>query len=221
MVYSEVDLDQMRKKDLLKIILEQQDVSHQLQQLTDKINNLEAKFTELQSINLIASNTSSLLVKKVKSLEKELLKSQQCSRRECLDASGIAETVNDEDVEQEVCTLLRDIGVEIDPNKDIQACHRYGRKNNVIVKFTNRKTVKKALENRKELPENVYISETLCPRNKSIRGRCAVLKKQGKIANVATRNGMVRIKHLNAENYVNIEHEDDLFDAFPDFTFDF
>ena len=100
----------------------------------------------------------------MKYLESELLKSQQYSRRECLDISGIKDDVSDTDLEGKVVELLSGVGVALEADKDIQACHRYGRKKTVIVKFTNRKTVHKILSVKTELPDNVFVNETLCPR---------------------------------------------------------
>ena len=71
------------------------------------------------------------------------------------------------------------------------------------------------------MSENVFINETLCPRNKAIRGRCGLLKKEGLILNVATKNGMVRIKLLNSNEYTDVLHEEDITDKFPDFNFPF
>ena len=210
MVYTEAELDLMKKKDVVKLFLEQQAVHQELEKLNDRIKTLETKFDEMHATSKVSQNTSTLLLGKVKSLESQLLKAEQYSRRECIDISGIPEAVEDHEVEQHVCNLFKDIGVEVNAKNDIQACHRYGRKAVVIVKFSNRKTVRKILDNKSKLPEKIFANETLCPRNKVIRGRCGVLKKEGKISNVATRNGMVRIKLLNSNQYVDIDHEDDL-----------
>ena len=65
------------------------------------------------------------------------------------------------------------------------------------------------------------MNETLCPRNKYIRERCGYLKKQGFLSNVVTKNGMVRVKKMGGNGYINVEHEDDIVEMFPDFVFHF
>ena len=221
MVYTENELNQMKKGELIKLVLEYQQITDEISKLSSKVEDLEHKFDEMQSINIVSKNTSDLLAKRVRNLETELLKANQYSRRECLDISGIDKNVDDDQVEEEVTKILSGIGIEIDKERDIQACHRYGSKNTVIVKFTNRKMVNSILSLKSTLSEDIFINESLCPRNKTIRGRCNLLKKKGKVTAIATRNGMIRIKLPNGNGYTNINHEDDLYDMFPDFEFDF
>ena len=145
MVYTESELNQLKKNELVKIILHNQEVMRRLDDLTDKISKLEAKFDESNSVTLVAQNTSDLLTKKVRTLEEDLLKAEQYSRRECLDVVGISKTVANDEVEEEVCKILKDIDITLEAENDIQACHRYGKKDVVIVKFSNRKLVNKVL----------------------------------------------------------------------------
>lgn len=220
MVYTESELNGFKKDVLVKIVLEQQATNEQLQILISKVKNLEEKIEQIQSINSVKEKTSDLLVKRVKDLETSLLKAEQYSRRECLDITGIDRSVADSQIEGEVCGILASIGVNFQPEKDVQACHRYGKRGAVIIKFSNRKSVHKILSLKSNLPNGIYANETLCPRNKCIRGRCGILKKNGLISNVVTKNGMIRIKKLD-NNYVDINHEDDIVKLFPDFVFPF
>ena len=221
MVFTEAELKDLKKDHLIKIILEQEKTIAELKSINQKLQELENKIEEIQSVSLVRENASTLLFRKVKYLESELLKSQQYSRRECLDISGIKDDVSDTDLEGKVVELLSGVGVALEADKDIQACHRYGRKKTVIVKFTNRKTVHKILSVKTELPDNVFVNETLCPRNKYIWGRCSYLRKQGMLAKVGVRNGMVRVKKAANDHYIDIMHEDDIIDMFPDYEFPF
>ena len=220
MGFTEEELKKMNKPELIKLILNQQEIKEELCKLTNKVDELEKKMDELQSVNLVSQNSSTLLLGRVRKLESDLLIANQYSRRECLDISGL-DDVEDEDIENEVAKIITDLGIQISESRDIQACHRYGSKKTVIVKFTNRKMVGRILSSKSSLPENIFINESLCPRNKTIRGRCNVLKKAGKISKIGTRNGMIRVKLPNAASYININHEDDLYDLFPDFEFEF
>ena len=147
-VYTEQELNALKKNDLIKIVLNQQQIQIQLDALNQKIDNLEARLIESQSLTILKDNTSNLLVNRIKILEMDLLKSEQYSRRECLDISGMDKDVKDDELEGKVCELLKSLSVEIKSENDIQACHRYGRHKNVIVKFSNRKTIGKILANK-------------------------------------------------------------------------
>ena len=221
MGFTEAELEKMKKPELIKLILNSQQITVELGKLSNKIEELEVKVDELQSVNSVAQNSSSLLAGRIRKLESDLLIANQYSRRECLDISGIEENVSDEDIENEVAKVISDLGVHISESRDIQACHRYGSRGVVIVKFSNRKMVGRILSLKSKLPEHIFVNESLCPRNKAIRGRCNVLKKAGKITKIVTRNGMLRIKLPNADNYISLNHEDDLFELFPDFEFAF
>ena len=116
-------------------------MNEQLKTLSDRIQNLGEKIEEIQSVNTVCQNTSDLLVDRIQKLETDLLKAEQYSRRECLDITGINSAVKDDELEDKVCDLLKDIGVNIEKDSDIQACHRYGKKGCVIIKLSNRKKV--------------------------------------------------------------------------------
>ena len=131
------------------------------------------------------------------------------------------EGISDEELEGKVVDLLAGIDVAIEPERDIQACHRYGKKNAVIVKFSNRKVVAKIMSVKSNLEGNIFINESLCPKNKNFRTKCNLLKKAGLISKVGTRNGMVRVKLLGSENYTNVNHDDFFTEKFPDFEFPF
>ena len=108
-MYTETELKALKKDDLVKIILKQQAVTEQLDLLTSKIQRLEERFDEVQSINMICKNTSTLLKDRVRKLECDILKAQQYSRRECLDVVGIDNEINDEDLEGQVCDIIGNI----------------------------------------------------------------------------------------------------------------
>ena len=102
-VYTEQELNALKKNDLIKIVLNQQQIQIQLDALNQKIDNLEARLIESQSLTILKDNTSNLLVNRIKILEMDLLKSEQYSRRECLDISGMDKDVKDDELEGKVC----------------------------------------------------------------------------------------------------------------------
>ena len=69
----------------------------------------------------------------------------QYSRRNNVETSGIPQSVNDNQLEENFIDILKAIDVNITTN-EIEACHRLGKKNkNVIVRVINRKHCLKAL----------------------------------------------------------------------------
>ena len=75
----------------------------------------------LESHVSLSTNTSNLLEKQVKHLQKQLLACQQYSRRDCIDICGIDKGIKDEDLESEVCEIFSEINIHLDEENDRQA----------------------------------------------------------------------------------------------------
>lgn len=216
-MYSENDLNQMKKDKIVKLFLQKQEEHGNLDKIVEQLSIINKRLEQVESQLVIATNTSSLLQKKTQALERQLLASQQYSRRECLDFSGIDKDVTDSDLEEKVVEILSNIDINIDADNDIQACHRIGRQGNVIVKFSNRKIVGKILSKKRNLDNDIFINESLCPLNRKLRGCCSKLLKSNKIFKLTTRNGMIKIKLT--PNFITVDHKDILTENFPDFVF--
>ena len=85
------------------------------------------------------------LEEKVKSLETQISKKEQYNRHNCVEFSGIANTINDDNLEDTIIEACKDINIDVSET-DIEACHRLPVRRNatnaskrVIVKFVNRK----------------------------------------------------------------------------------
>ena len=223
-MYTEQDLTKLKKDSIIQLFLKQQDEFSHIEKILEQMSSLNHKVVQLESNMAICSNTSSLLAGRIKHLERQLLASQQYSRRECLDICGIDTAVSDKELENTVCEILSEIEVDLNPERDLQACHRIGRNGNVIVKFSNRKTVSLILSKKKYLQDkrkNVYINESLCPLNRKLRGCCNKLIKEKKIKKLSSRNGMIRIKIYEDSDYINVDHKEILENHFPGFNFSF
>ena len=224
-MYSEKDLTQMKKNDIVKLFLNQQDKLANMEKIIETMKDMNERIIRLESQIIVSSKTSDLLSRRILSLERQLLAAQQYSRRECLDIVGISKNIEDNQIEDKVCEIISGIGVTINPLMDIQACHRVGQKGNVIVKFTNRKMIPKIMINKKKLQdreEKLFINESLCPLNRKLRGCCNKLLKEKFIHSIFTRNGMVKVRVNKDDNHIlNIDHPDVLITNFPQFNFDF
>jgi len=223
-MYTKHQLEQMKKNEIINILLHHQSNNEKLDELLSQFSALSSKIEMMESKIAIADTTTSILVKEVKHLQKELYASQQYSRRECVEIVGIDKEIKDDDIEEKICEILEQINVDVDAEADIQACHRVRKKGTVIVKFTNRKTVgaifknKSALKNRKD---KIFINESLCPYYRKLRGKCALLKKANKISKVIVRNGTVKLQINENGNFTIVDHDSVLKDQFPSFDFPF
>ena len=111
-------------------------------------------------------------------------------------------SVRDNVLEQKVCDVFQEIGVDI-CDRDIQACHRLKDKDKTIVKFTNRKDCLRILRVKRQLkglnpatvdlPEEtkIFVNESLCPYNWGLWNKCKTLREKQKVHHYYTINGLI------------------------------
>ena len=163
-------------------------------------------------------------------VEKDLNKSLQYNRRECIEIGGLPDDIPNKLIEPTVVNILRKLGLHDLQYYEIAACHKL--KNykynsdspaNVIIRFTNRKRALQCLLNKRFLKErvpyveNLYISESLCPKYRELFDECYKLKNECKIMYLWTFNGIINFKlsdRIN-EKAKRILHENDLEFYFP------
>ena len=115
-------------------------------------------------------------------------------------------------------------------------CHRVGKprnnSNKTIIRFVNRKFVKKAL-NRKSLKNidkssiglsnssDIFINENLTPTNSKFAFHCWKLKREGFVDRNFSRDGVLCITSKNVQNgkTIKVLHFNTLVDLFPNFDF--
>ena len=100
---------------------------------------------------IIIKQVNTRLCDKMKLLERQCWANKQYSRRECLEISGVPESVTDNDLEGKVLKLLEKIDFEVH-HDHIEACHwikpNAGPKK-VIIKMPRRKDAVKIRRARK------------------------------------------------------------------------
>ena len=146
---------------------------------------------------------------------------------ECLEISGITSSVSDNDLEDVVCKAITKAGVEVS-DKDIEDCHRIGKRATTIVKFCKRKVSKQVLNVRKDLTKlsmedlqltgqgKLYINQSLCPYYRVLWSKSKSLHRMGKIFSYYVSNGTVKIKIQETSKPLSIMHTSDLEKLFPD-----
>ena len=147
--------------------------------------------------------------------------------RECLEISGIPSSVTDNDLEDVVCKAITKAGVDVS-DKDIEDCHRVGKRSTIIVKFCKRKVSKQVLNVRKDLTlfsmedlqltgqGSLYINQSLCSYYRVLWSKSKSLHRMGKIFSYYVSNGTVKIRIQETSQPLSIMHTSDLKKLFPD-----
>ena len=143
----------------------------------------------------IVKNLNSKLIERVVATERQCWENAQYSRRDTPEVVGIPMSVRENVVEQKVCDVLQEIGVD-KCDRDIQACHRLKDKDRTIVKFTNRKDCLRILRVKRklrgldpsavDLPEGTkfFVNESLGPYYRGIWNKCKKIKGQTKCTSI-------------------------------------
>ena len=194
--HTEAVLNNLSKPELVQIILNTEaNLGSQIAKLTTEVKNLLDHSKKLEADVTIVRNVNTKLVERVVATERQCWENTQYSRRYRLEVVGIPMSVRDNVLEQKVCDVIQEIGVDI-CDRGIQACHRLKDKDRTIVKFTNRKDclrilrVKRQLEDldpaEVDLPEGtkIFINESLRPYYRRIWNKCKKVKRQTKSTSI-------------------------------------
>ena len=172
-------------------------------------------------------NVNPKLEERIIRVEKSKAKSEQYSRHDNIELSGIPNDIPEDNLNKVVIDICHDSDVEIEP-KDIEGCHRlpvsrYSRDSNkrVIVKFINRKHPEAMLRNKKSISNKdfsylnvhgkVFVFVSLC----NYWGKCKELQR-GRIYQVFCLGGTIAVKVTEHSSAREIFHECDLLDLDTD-----
>ena len=177
MAYSLSFLIKLPREELNDIVL---DYQHKFDNSVSSINaellELKAKLTKMESDLAISPNANVKLVERLVVTEQKYWANEQYSRRECLEISGISESVNDNALEDKIQGVLRGTDVEVDTENN-ESCHPLkgnGNRGRVILKLSKRKDAEKIKLNKKKLRNidhkkiglssgtKIFINERLC-----------------------------------------------------------
>ena len=156
MAHTLASLEKLGKSDLARLVMDYQNkFDTVLNNINSELLDLKNKFTKLESDLEISRNVNNKLVDQVTRLERKCLENEQYSRRECIEISGIPQSIEQIDLERTVLNVFDKIDAPVDP-QNIEACHRLksddnGRSNKVIVKFNNRKDMVRVRNKKKSL----------------------------------------------------------------------
>ena len=183
MALNEAALRKIGKEEIIKLALEYQS---KFESTLSSINDIKTDLSELRKYYeklepdvLITKQVDTKLCDKMKFLKRHCWASEQYSRRECFEISGVPEFVAVNDLEGKVLKLLEKNDVQVHPGH-IEAC--YWMKSNAgpktfIIKFSRRKDADQIRRAKKKLKDlnlssiginsAVYINDSLCRYYKS------------------------------------------------------
>ena len=124
-----------------------------LSAITDELKELNTDFRKFESDLAINRNVNDKLTKQLILVERKCWANEQYSRRECLEISGIPESIQDDDLEDYITKIFNECDTPVDP-ANIEACHRLkskARPKKVIIKLSKRKDVFNILQLKKKL----------------------------------------------------------------------
>ena len=225
---TEESLNKLYKTDLVVLVVSLQSKMDSVNSdLAAELRKMREGFDQMKSDLSITKKVNTLLSERLQTIEKQYWRNAQYSRRECLEISGIPSSVSDNDLEDVVCKAIAKAGVEVS-GKDIDDCHRIGKRATTIVKFCKRKVSKQVLNVRKDLTKlsmenlqltgqgKLYINQSLCPYYRVLWSKSKSLHRMGKIFSYYVSNGTVKIKIQETSKPLSIMHKSDLEKLFPD-----
>ena len=124
MAHTLASLEKLGKSDLARLVMDYQNkFDTVLNNINSELLDLKNKFTKLESDLEISRNVNNKLVDQVTRLERKCWENEQYSRRECIEISGIPQSIEQIDLERTVLKVFDKIDAPVDP-QNIEACHR-------------------------------------------------------------------------------------------------
>ena len=143
--------NKLSKPEVVQIILNTEgNLRSQIAKLTTEVKNLLDHSKKLEADEAVVRNVNNKLVERVVATKCQFWKNAQYSRRDTLEVFEIPMSVRDNVLEQKVCDVIQEIGVDTF-DRDIQACHRLKDKDRTIVRFTDRKDCLRILRVKRQL----------------------------------------------------------------------
>ncbi len=206
---------QLGNADLVKISeLLRSSFESQLSTMTATIvegvlGGLQTKIAELETEN-------KSLRTRVQTLEDQIDKTDQYSRRNCIRLSGVAE-IQGESVDDKVMDIIESIGADV-PLDYVDRAHRLGKPmpnvpRDIIVKFATYRSKKRVMLKKSNLKKNgrtgVYINDDLTRVRSDIYYKARSLFKDKKISSTWSADGTIIIKD-NEMKFHRIETQRDM-----------
>ena len=174
MSLSEAALRKLTKDDVIALTLEYQaKFDYTLSNINKELSELRNDFKKIESELSVSKNVNSKLQERVVALERQCWGNSQYSRRECLEITGIPDSISNDDLEETTIKIFDKLDVAIDPS-NIEDCHwlKCNGPKKVSIKFARRKDANLIRKNKNKLKgmnlclirvnNPVFINDSLC-----------------------------------------------------------
>ena len=156
-------------------------------------------------------------------MERNAHRLEQYSRRECIEITGIPNSIANDLLAERVILIFERLGLVME-QIDIVVCHRLGETGRVIVKLLNRKDAQNVLKEKHKLrsinlyddntdtnnKRKIFINQSLCPYYRKLYGMVKDLNNEGLIDSFWITNGTIKIRESSQSKPISITHESDL-----------
>ena len=187
MSLSEAALRKLTKNEVIALTLEYQvKFDNTLSNINKELSELRNDFKKIESELSISKNVNSKLHERVVALERQCWGNSQYSGRECLEITGIPDSISNDDLEETTIKIFDKLDVAID-SSNIEDCHwlKSNGPKKVIIKFTRRKDANLIRKNKSKLKgmnlcsigvnNPVFINDSLCSYSKILWQKCKKL----------------------------------------------
>ena len=87
-----------------------------LSNINKEVSELRSDFKKIESELSVSKNVNNKLHKRVVALERQCWGNNQYSRRECLEITGVPDSVSNDDLEETIIKIFDKLNVAIDPS---------------------------------------------------------------------------------------------------------
>ena len=184
MSLSEAALRKLTKDEVIALTLEYQaKFDNTLSNINSELSQLRYDFKKIESELSVSKNVSSKLHERVVALERQCWGNNQYSRRECLEITGVPDSISDDDMEETTIKIFDKLNVAIDPSniEDYHWLKSNGPKK-VIIKSARHKYANLIRKNKIKLKgmnlcliginNPAFMSDSLCSYHKMLWRKC-------------------------------------------------
>ena len=119
--HTEDVLKKLSKSELVKLVLQiEHSLASQITNLTSEVKDLLGYFTKLEADLIVKKNVNSKPMERVVQTERQCKENVQNSRRDTIEIIGVPLSIRDQELEDKVRNIFREIAVNIN-ERDIQS----------------------------------------------------------------------------------------------------
>ena len=153
MSLSEAALRKLTKDEVIALALEYQaKFDNTLSNIIKELREIRNDFKKIESELSVSKNVNSKLHERVGALERQCWENSQYSRRECVEITGVPDSISNDDLEETTLKMFDKLDLTIDPS-NIEDRHwlKSNGPKNVIINFARRTDANLIRKNKNKL----------------------------------------------------------------------